>query len=193
MEWLALIAFVTASTITPGPISIMIMASGVNFGFRRTLPHILGVAVGITTVITLAGFGVGAVLARTPWAQDGLLILSAVYLIYLAWRIASAHPAETSSRATNPLRFGQALAFQAVNPKVWALGMTAVAVFAPGSTVNGAFSVALTLALVGLVSNTIWGWFGTRLRRFLSTGRRLRIFNCLAGVMLVASLIPVLI
>jgi threonine/homoserine/homoserine lactone efflux protein len=186
----SLLAFVTASTITPGPNSIMIMASGVNFGFARTIPHVLGVAVGITTVITLAGIGLGAILGLVPQLRFAMLVASATYLLYLAWKIANAAPAGGSMSVGTPFTFIQALGFQWVNPKVWALGMAAVAIYAPQNTTSSILLVALSFALVGLVSNTAWAWFGTVIRRFLSTGRRLRVFNVIAALSLVASLLP---
>jgi threonine/homoserine/homoserine lactone efflux protein len=185
-----LLAFVTASTITPGPNSIMIMASGVNFGFRRTLPHIFGVAVGITIVITLAGIGLGAVLDLVPELRQAMLVASAAYLLYLAWKIANAAPASEADSAGTPLTFFQALGFQWVNPKVWALGMAAVAIFAPQYIPANVIIVALAFALVGLVSNSSWAWFGTIISHFLSTGKRLRVFNVCAALTLVASLVP---
>lgn len=187
-----MVAFVTASTITPGPNSIMIMASGVNFGFRSTVPHILGVAVGITFVISLAGIGIGAILDLFPFVQWALLAASTTYLLYLAWKIANAAPTAEADTAGSPLTFAQALLFQAVNPKVWALGMAAVALFAPGFAPQSVVLVALTFAGVGLLSNSAWGWFGTVIRRFLSTGRRLKTFNIVAALALVASLAPAL-
>lgn len=189
---LPMTAFVTASTITPGPNSIMIMASGVNFGFRKTMPHILGVAVGITIVITLAGIGLGALLELVPVLQTALFIISTVYLFYLAWKIANAAPATEKASEGTPFTFFQALAFQAVNPKVWALGMAAVAIFAPLYIPLNVFVVAVTFALIGLLSNSAWGWFGTVIRQFLLGGRRLRIFNIGAALLLVASMIPAL-
>lgn len=185
-----LLVFVTASTITPGPNSIMIMTSGVNFGLRKTIPHILGVAVGITIVITLAGIGLGTVLDLLPWLRVVMLFASAAYLLYLAWKIANAAPASETEGAGTPLTFLQALGFQWVNPKVWALGMAAVAIFAPQYTVSSVVVVALSFAGVGLVSNTSWAWVGTVIRRFLSSGRRLRVFNVCAALTLVASLVP---
>ena len=168
----------------------MIMTSGVNFGLRKTIPHILGVAVGITIVITLAGIGLGTVLDLLPWLRVVMLFASAAYLLYLAWKIANAAPASETEGAGTPLTFLQALGFQWVNPKVWALGMAAVAIFAPQYTVSSVVVVALSFAGVGLVSNTSWAWVGTVIRRFLSSGRRLRVFNVCAALTLVASLVP---
>lgn len=185
-----LLIFVTASTITPGPNSVMILASGVNFGFRKTVPHILGVAVGVMIVITLAGIGLGAVLDLFPWLQIVMLFASTAYLLYFAWKIANAVPVSDADGAGTPFTFLQALGFQWVNPKVWALGMAAVAVFAPQYTVSNVTIVALAFALVGIASNTSWAWFGTVIRSYLSNKKRLRVFNFSAALALVASLVP---
>lgn len=185
-----MVAFVTASTVTPGPNSIMIMASGVNFGFRNTVPHILGVAVGITLVISLAGIGLGALLQMLPWTRWAMLTASTFYLLFLAWKIANAAPVAGTANVGAPLTFTQVALFQAVNPKVWALGMAAVALFAPDFSVEGVVLVAVTFSGIGVLSNSAWGWFGTVIRRFLSTGRRLKLFNMCAALALVTSLIP---
>ena len=186
----SLLAFVTASTITPGPNSIMIMASGVNFGLARTMPHVMGVAVGITTVITLAGSGLNAALMLLPQLRFVMLLASTVYLIFLAWKIANAAPPQSAARAGAPFTFWQALGFQWVNPKVWALGMAAVAIYAPQNAFAHILVVALSFALVGFASNTTWAWIGSVIRRFFSTGRRLRLFNVAAALLLVVSLLP---
>jgi len=121
-----------------------------------------------------------------------LLAASTAYLLYLAWKIANAAPTADADATGTPLTFLQALLFQTVNPKVWALGMAAVALFAPGFAPQSVVLVALTFAGVGLLSNSAWGWFGTVIRRFLSTGRRLKTFNVVAALALVASLAPAL-
>lgn len=188
--FVSMLAFVTAATITPGPNSIMIMASGVNFGFARTMPHLFGVAVGISTVITLAGLGLSAVLVFLPQLRFVMLLASAVYLLFLAWKIANAAPPEDTIGVGAPFTFWQALGFQWVNPKVWALGMSAVAIYAPQNAFANVLFVAFSFALVGLASNTVWAWTGLVIRRFLSTERRLRTFNFCAAISLVASLLP---
>ena len=156
--WGPMVAFVTASTITPGPNSIMIMASGVNFDFRKTIPHTLGVAVGITVVITLAGIGLGGLLELFPALRTALIMISATYLLYLAWRIANAAPTAPKSTGGRPFSFLQALTFQPVNAKVWALGMAAVSFFTPSYAAMNVTFVALTFALVGLFSNSAYRW-----------------------------------
>ena len=192
VTFVSLLAFVTASTITPGPNSIMIMASGVNFGVARTMPHVMGVAVGITTVITLAGLGLNAVLMLLPQLRFLMLLASAVYLLFLAWKIANAAPPEDTIGAGAPFTFWQALGFQWINPKVWALGMSAVAIYAPQNAFANILVAAFSFALIGLASNTVWAWTGSVIRRVLSTQRRLRTFNVCAAVLLVASLLPAL-
>lgn len=188
----AFASFVTATTITPGPNSIMIMASGANFGFSRTLPHLLGVALGVCVLITLVGVGLTNLLDAVPFLHTGLLTLSSFYLLYLAWRIANAVPPKDGSRSGRPFSFFQAAAFQWVNPKVWGLGLTAITLYAPEKSLTSVAVIAFTFGAVGLSSNSLWAWSGMALRDWLSDGNRLRIFNITMAILLVASLYPIL-
>lgn len=188
----AVTAFVTATTITPGPNSIMIMASGVNFGFRRTSPHVLGVAAGVMMVIALAGLGLGRLFIIFPLLHGVLLLLSAGYLLYLAWKIANAVPPGSAVPSGQPLTFFQAAAFQWVNPKVWALGVTAVAFYVPEASPHWVLAVAVIFAVIGLASNSLWAWPGTLLRNWLSGSSRLRNYNRVSALLLIASLYPAL-
>lgn len=188
----AVTAFVTATTITPGPNSIMIMASGVNFGFRRTSPHVLGVAAGVMMVIALAGLGLGRLFIIFPLLHGVLLLLSAGYLLYLAWKIANAVPPGSAVPSGQPLTFFQAAAFQWVNPKVWALGVTAVAFYVPEASPHWVLAVAVIFAVIGLASNSLWAWSGTLLRNWLSGSSRLRNYNRVSALLLIASLYPAL-
>ncbi len=185
-----MVAFVIASTITPGPNSIMIMASAVNYGFHRTLPHIFGVAVGITLVISLAGLGLQALLDLFPALWLALTPLFSCYLLYLAWKIATAAQPGGSDATGTPLSFFQAVLFQWVNPKVWALGLTALTLFAPQYELHEVLLVPTTFALVGIASNTLWAGAGTYIARLLMSPRRLRVFNLCAALALLLSLLP---
>lgn len=170
----------------------MIMASGVNFGVTNTLPHIFGVAIGVFVVIVLAGFGMGELLNLFPAAWDLMLAISISYILYLAWKIASACPSGMGRKAASPLTCIQAIAFQWINPKVWALGVTAVTIFAQQTSLFQILVVAFAFAIIGLVSNTFWAWFGALLSSFLLTGKRLRVFNIFAAVLLLLSFYYVL-
>ncbi len=187
----ALLGFVFAATITPGPNNIMVMASGANFGFRRSIPHLLGVSTGAVAIVLLVGIGLMAVFEAAPFLETALRIVSAAYLLWLAWKIANAVPPEARATDTKPLTFLQAAAFQWVNPKVWATGLSAIALFAPDRSLPSVLAVGVAFAVIGLAANATWTWMGTVLRLWLTVGRRLRIFNITMAILLVASLYPV--
>ena len=188
---LGLSAFAFASSVTPGPNNMMLMASGANFGFRRTLPHMLGVALGFVAMAVLVGLGLLQVFARWPILHDILMVVSVAYLLWLAWRIANAAPkaAETGAR---PMTFLEAAAFQWVNPKAWTMALTAVTVYAPDRSLSALAAVALIFGAINLPSVSSWAALGVLTRRALKTPTRLRFFNRAMALLLVASLWPVL-
>lgn len=188
----ALIGFVVVATVTPRPNNIMVMASGANFGFRRSMPHLCGVSAGATTVILLVGIGLMAIFDAAPVLESVLRVVSATYLLWLAWKIASAQPPQAGNAETRALSFLQAATFQWVNPKVWATGLSAITLFAPERSFASVFVIAMAFAIIGMASNAIWTWTGTALRCWLTVGYRLRVFNGTMALLLVASLYPVL-
>lgn len=191
----ALAAFVFVSSMTPGPNNLMLMASGTNFGFARTGPHMLGVALGFTFMVLLVALGVGAVFAAIPGAMTALKIASTVYLLYLAWRIAVSPPPrlDEGDAAGRPLTFLQAVAFQWVNPKGWTMALTAAAVYIPADhRVLGAFVVTAVVAVMGTPSTVVWAAAGVQLRRLIHRPKAYRTFNVIAALLLVLSLYPVL-
>jgi threonine/homoserine/homoserine lactone efflux protein len=188
---LALAGFAFAATITPGPNNIMVMASGANFGFRRSMPHLCGVSAGVLAIILLVGLGLILIFDAIPLLQKVLPVASAAYLLWLAWKIANAVPAEARKTEAKPFSFVQAAAFQWVNPKVWATGLSAITLYAPEHSPLSVMLVAAAFAVIGLASNAVWTWMGTVLRRWLSVGHRLRMFNVIMATLLVASLYPV--
>ena len=190
----ALILFSFVSSITPGPNNLMLLASGVNFGWRRTLPHMLGVGLGFTFMVTLVGLGLGQVFVRVPVLYAVLKYAGAAYLLWLAWKIARSGPmgGEEGAAAGTPMTFLQACAFQWVNPKAWIMAVTAVAtyVMVADATVN-ALLVAAVFGIVNLPCIAVWVLFGVGMRRILSDPSRVRLFNWLMAALLVASLWPV--
>ena len=125
----ALLVFCFVSSITPGPNNFMLLASGVNFGFRRSLPHLAGVAIGFLWLILAVGFGLGTLLTLFPPLHLGLKIAGGAYLLYLAWKIASARTlSDGKTAAARPMTFFQAVLFQWVNPKAWVMAVTAMEV-----------------------------------------------------------------
>ena len=190
---LALVAFAFVSSITPGPNNLMLLASGVNFGFRRSVPHMLGIGIGFTLMVALVGLGLAGIFTAWPPAQRVLQVVSFVYLLWLAWRIAQAAPPNPSEAPRGrPLTFLQAAAFQWVNPKAWTMALGAVALYAPGQEVAAVLWVAAVFGLVNLPCISAWTVLGLGARRLIAQPARLRLFNRAMALLLVASLWPVL-
>lgn len=190
---LALIQFAFASSVTPGPNNMMLLASGANFGLRRTLPHMLGVSMGHAFMTLMVGLGLVRVFEAVPWLNTALTIVSAAYLLWLAWKIAHSAPPEDAEVGGKPFTFLQAAAFQWVNPKAIYMSITAQTAFRMEELgIWSAFVVALVFMGVNLPSVAIWAVLGTRLRRWLSDRKRLTIFNWVMAGLLVLSLVPIL-
>ncbi len=190
--FLALTLFAFVSSITPGPNNLMLMASGANFGFRRTIPHMLGVALGFVFMVILVGAGLVQVFDAVPISYSILKLASVLYLLYLAWKIANAGPAEASGNSGTPMTFLQAAAFQWVNPKAWAMALTAISAYTPNQTLWAIFLVATVFGAVNLPSVGSWTILGQQMARFLTNPRRLTRFNWLMAALLIASLYPVI-
>ncbi|MEO4042459.1 LysE family translocator [Hoeflea sp. CAU 1731] len=189
--WMVVFALVTS--VTPGPNNLMLLASGVNFGFVRTIPHMFGIALGFGSLLLSVGLGLGALLIALPALGIALKAAGAAYLLYLAWKIAGSRTMGSAGKASKPITLLQAAAFQWVNPKAWMMSITAMALYAdplnPGVTVP---LVALSFVIVNFPSVSLWAGFGTMLRSFLDDPQRLKWFNIVMAVLLVATLVPML-
>jgi threonine/homoserine/homoserine lactone efflux protein len=190
---LAIFAFV--SSITPGPNNLMLMASGINFGFRRTVPHMLGVSLGFTLMIILIGLGVMQLIEAVPGSRTFITVASGLYLLFMAWKIATTNTAPgnngTTTGGSKPFTFVQAALFQWVNPKAWTMALTAISAYAPKSHgLTGVMLVALIFGMINLPSTGSWAAMGAKMRNFLSDPVRLRAFNIIAALLLVTSLYP---
>lgn len=188
----ALAAFAFVSSITPGPNNLMLMASGANFGFQRTLPHMLGVALGFMLMLVIVGVGLLGLFEAVPHSYTVLKFVSVAYLIFLAWKIATAAPAEETASIGSPLTFVQAALFQWVNPKAWVMGMTATSVYSPQQTLSQVLAVAVVFGVVNLPCVSSWTVLGQQIRRLLTSNFKLRVFNVSMAILLLASLYPVL-
>jgi threonine/homoserine/homoserine lactone efflux protein len=187
----AFVVFAVATLFTPGPNNVMLMASGLNFGFARTLPHVLGVTLGFGFMVLVVGFGLGAVFAAYPAVYTFVKFAGAAYLIYLAWRIATAGTAKGEGSG-RPFTFVEAAAFQWVNAKGWVMAIGAVTAYAAVAPypVN-IFVLAGIFTLFGAASSITWLLFGTGLKRIVNEPRSVAIFNRTMAVLLVVSLVPV--
>ncbi|RWE56269.1 MAG: LysE family translocator [Mesorhizobium sp.] len=192
--FLALLVYAFVTSITPGPNNFMLLASGVNFGFVRTIPHMLGIGIGFLVLLLAVGFGLGAVLTAFPALHTGLKIAGGVYLLYLAWKIAMSRSLSGKGEANaRPMRFINAAAFQWVNPKAWVMAITAMAVYAiPEHPFLSVALISIAFTVVNLPSVSVWAGFGMALRGFLSDPVRLKWFNIAMGVLLAATLWPML-
>lgn len=188
----ALLGFALVTTTTPGPNNLMLMASGANFGFRRTVPHMIGIVGGLTVLTLMAGIGLMALFDAFPLLRNVLEVISIGYLLWLAWKVATAAPLKDTAAGGQPMTFWQAAAFQWVNPKAWAMGLSAITLYAPDRSLLSIMLVAAAFALVCFPAISIWAWLGTVVRQWLSSARRRRAFNIAMAALLVASLYPVL-
>ena len=187
---LAMFAFV--SSVTPGPNNVMLTASGATFGYRRSIPHMLGICLGVVVMVLLIGTGLGKLFEAEPRIYTLLKYVGAAYLIWLAWKIARAAGVDQGQSGSRPFSFWQAAAFQWVNPKAWIMAVGVVATYTPreGFFVNLLLS-ALVLGLVNYPSISVWTLFGSALGRALRSPQALRNFNFAMGGLLLLSLYPV--
>ena len=189
----ALTMFALATSITPGPNNMMLMASGANFGLRRTLPHWAGVVVGFTGLLLACGLGLGGLFLRYPVLHDILKWAGAAYLVYLAGKIAMSKSISTAKAgaAAKPMTFAAAVAFQLVNVKAWAMAVGGATTYVPQDHYLGNLVVAaVVFALINAPCVALWLSCGVVLRRSLERPAILRTFNIVMAVLLVASLYP---
>ncbi|MBR8342349.1 LysE family translocator [Burkholderia ambifaria] len=199
MEFLTLSAlpagmlFALVTSITPGPNNTMLLASGVNFGFRRTMPHLFGISIGVAILMLCVGFGLGEAFRRMPVLYTILEIASVAYLLYLAWRIGTSGEVKAQGAKPRPMTLLEAAAFQWVNPKAWMMVLTAATTVRLSADygMNAAW-MAVVFILIGFPCICLWAAFGLGLRRFLSNRRALRIFNVTMAVLLILSLYPLI-
>lgn len=185
---LAVLSFVSA--VTPGPNNVMLWASGVQFGMRRTLPHILGIVVGVGSMALIVATGFGVIITEFPAIETGLKVVGSIYLLYLAYRIAGSGATERGevARPVTPL---QAAVFQYVNPKAWVFVLAAVSTFRPEDlpVAVGAALMALVMMIVIVPCALLWTGAGTFLSRYLADQRRSRAFRIGLGLLLAATVV----
>ncbi|MBR2534767.1 MAG: LysE family translocator [Hyphomicrobium sp.] len=184
--------FAVVTSFTPGPNNAMLLASGVNYGFRRTLPHILGITIGYAVMFAAVAMGVGQIFAAEPRLYAALQVFSVVYMLWLAWKIANAGDAKGDA-SREPLTFLQAALFQWINPKGVAIAIAAAANFLKPESLAYDLPVMLALILfVSLTSASTWALFGQGVSGLLGSARRRQVFNWTMAVLLVASLWPLI-
>jgi threonine/homoserine/homoserine lactone efflux protein len=188
-----LVLFAAVMCLTPGPNVIMITTSAANFGFRRAIPHMLGITFGFGFLVAAVGLGLAGLIHAAPRLHTVLKYAGAAYLLYLAWCIARADAASGTSARAKPIGLIEAALFQWINPKGWVTALGALAAFTPvgGDVLWETLVIAGVLAAACLVSVVIWAGFGTMIGRFLHKPRARMAFNGSMAALLVLSLIPV--
>jgi threonine/homoserine/homoserine lactone efflux protein len=190
--FLALTLFAVVMSFTPGPNNILLTASGVNFGFARSVPHMLGVEIGFLVLLVACAAGLGLIFAALPSLHVALKIAGGFYMLWLAWKVANARPAgEEGSLLARPMTFLQAAAFQWMNPKAVIAALSAIALYMRRG--HEAFDLVVMLAVFGvctILAVATWAGFGVALRRYLRDPIHARLFNGAMGLLLVASIAP---
>ena len=191
--FVAFLMFALVMFFTPGPNNIMLLSSGLTYGFRRTIPHIAGITVGFAFMVAAVGFGLGAIFIAYPVLQTILKYVGAAYLVYLAWQIGMAEPSAPEQDARGrPMTFWGAAMFQWVNAKGWVMVIGTITAYAAiaGFPWNILIQTVISLAM-GAVSTVVWALFGTALRPVLTSRAAVRAFNIVMALLLLASLYPV--
>lgn len=189
---LILLAF--SSSVTPGPNNLMLMTSGVNFGFKLTLPHMFGVSLGFVFMMILVGIGITQIFEAFPISYQILKVLSVLYMLYLALKIATSNASLDGKKAkSTPMTFIQAVLFQWVNPKAWTMALTAISVYASDQTLYSVALVAFIFGAVNFPCIACWATLGIKIKRLLNNSIRLKIFNYSMAGLLVLSLYPIFI
>ncbi|MET0100984.1 MAG: LysE family translocator [Sedimenticola sp.] len=186
------IAFTLVALVTPGPNSLMLLTSGVNYGFRRTIPHILGIVLGFALMIFLVGVGLMQIFDIYPVTYDFLKVFSIAYLLYLAWKIAVSTSHCEAEKSAKPFTFLQAALFQWVNPKAWAIALAIISLYTPSRDLVFISIIFISFVVMGLPVVSFWALLGKQMQHILTNPIRLRTFNISMAAILVASLYPVI-
>lgn len=194
LDYYSIILFVIATCVTPGPNNVMLMSSGANYGVGRTMRHVAGINIGFPLMLVAVGMGAAAIFQEYPRLHEVLQVVGALYLLILAYQIASAPIVDLGEQSGRPLGFIAAALFQWVNPKAWVMAVGAVLTYTSplGAYSLQVFLIALLFFLFGSPCSMVWVFCGQYLRRYLGRPQRLKAFNITMSLVLVASLIPIL-
>ncbi len=192
--YLAIFLFGLSAGITPGPNNIMLMASGMNFGIKKSIPHILGVCIGFPIMVILIGLGFSAVFEQYPVLHEVIKVLGLVYLLFLSWLIASASPDKLENKKSKPFSFLQAALFQWVNPKAWVIATSSISAYTilADDIYWQVLIIAAIFFFAAVISSSTWLVFGRGIKKVLQSPKQQRLFNISMALVLVASIVPVL-
>jgi threonine/homoserine/homoserine lactone efflux protein len=189
----SMLAFMFVAVMTPGPNNIMLAASGANFGFKRTIPHMVGIMAGFFTLLLLVGLGLGQLFEAVPVVRQALRIASLSFIFYLAWRIANSGTSASDKKEGRPIRFWEGALFQLVNPKAVVMSIAVTATFiSPDIDFMPQFVVlVISFIILTLISLVSWAGFGLVIGRVISSPGHQRIFNVVMALLLIGSILPV--
>lgn len=192
--YIAVFIFAVSTTITPGPNNIMIMTSGLNYGIKSSMPHLLGICLGFPTMVLLVGLGFSVVFERYPVLHEVIKLMGIAYLLYLSWIVASSSPASLEGKQNKPFSFAQAALFQWVNPKAWIMATGAVSAFTSVSSdlLPQVIIISLLFLLVAFPCVGVWLVFGVSLKKYLTSFTQQKIFNVSMALLLTVSVLPAL-
>lgn len=183
--------FALAMSITPGPNNALVMASAMNFGFVRTLPHQAGIQIGFALILFATALGLQATTSWAPWLSPVMSIAGAAIVLHFAWLLATSRDPSAVATAVRPWTMLEAAAFQWVNPKAWLMAMTAVGAYLPSDAEHQApFTLTLVFALVGAPSVALWALAGSNVGRAARDARLLRMINIAMAAALALSIVP---
>ncbi len=189
--YLAIISFTFVAGITPGPNNMMLMASGLNHGVQKSIPHYLGICFGFPVMVAVVGFGMGAIFSKYPAIFLAIKLSGICYLLFLSWKVANADNLNAKQSTRDPLSFTQAAIFQWLNPKAWVIAVGALAAFTTQDNFTlSVITVIIVYFFMGFLCMGVWLKLGQALQQYLSHGKRRQFFNILMGLLLALSIIP---
>lgn len=189
--FLSFITYCFVTSVTPGPNNIMLISSGINFGFRKTIPHILGIGIGFGLMVALVGLGIGTILTTSPILFEIVKIIGIFYLLYLSYQIFKSDSVNTNgSIRSRPLKFLEAALFQWVNPKTWIMTMGAITTYTSSSSSIVTFAIiGIVFGVVSIPSVGVWAYIGDRLQQFINNKSKVKKFNILMSLLLLFSIV----
>ena len=190
----ALISYYFVMFVTPGPNNAMLTASGVKFGFKKTIPHMLGIPFGHVIQITLVCFGLGNLFQKYPLIQFYLKWICFIYLLYLGWKIIGSF-VDNEKETGRPLKFYEGAFFQFINPKAWVVALTAATAFFPNEEnfIVATSFVAVTAPFICLPSISLWAFFGSSIKLIIKNKKIKKIVEYLLAALLVITAIIIVI
>lgn len=191
--YLSVLIFCFAATGTPGPNTIMLVASGLNHGIKHSIPHYLGISFGFPLMVLLIGFGLGAIFTNYPFVHQTIKVVGISYLLYLAWKIANTKSSDSSNGLKKPFTFLQAAAFQWVNPKAWVIAIGAIGTFTTYGNISAqVVFITFCYFLASITCMGLWLILGASLQRLIRQPKQFQIFNITMAILLVASIVPMI-